>query len=908
MFPFLISSGALLSYMLQPPLAANSNGWRPLLPSPEKSTLPPNSRVTSLQHPVLSKFQAHMATAERTKRLQNAAPSTKVEMFALVPPTILGAFSLIGHSTVKARDKKNDVAEHLIPPPVLEAESQQHFRYDRPQEVHRPSFYFQDPPKSKQFFPSEHIGEFPALYSTLGDAENYEPFYKTFSRTTTKFEEGDVKLLPQSVGFHMTSSTTFPQPGLVQDVPLHSGRLSAATASQLSDHTYILTSSTPLTSFEDQAYVTTWPSAFPQQYAQKPSLKPAGKTRNTRPYFQDTNKSRVTSFRVENEENPYVPTQNPFSQTYIRKPEENHYVPTQTPFSQTYIRKPVFSEQTTPSTQINEVRLRKPLLPTPITEDVSEDPKAPYVFPDDQNEVRIQQLQNIRLPTSPSEEEEQLQVEVQAYQPRRPVSRRPAYQSDTSRVRRPSYYQHQPVAEELIHRKRRPIIHNNVPEDDQKQRKRLPVSEEVTTQPSETEAEDTHPTPIPLESSTFHSRKKVPLPDRARGKDRTRTRTRRPITTEKPTTSSSWSSDEYAYDPEVQYTSHDLNEPHTVNEIIDEFLSTKSGSQHAATSTASTTTTTTTTTTTSTTATPPTTTSRSRLRFPSNITRPRFSLRDHKERLERLSALTRKTINETRLEDSESNRGWNPSKGSIKQDEEPQRSKVRQRDPSRGRQRPSTSTSTEPTVSTEPSATLERVNNFKPASSRYRPSVNKYSGGYRSKTTELASDSETSASSTTPRTVVKPKPLFSATRKPFPLRTRPLRVTTSTTTTEQTPAVEEAAISASEPDVIVTGAEKLFTRKETLKTTDNELIPAISEKADTTTTMDVEAGPSSTHPPSVEQDTMSPSQIVADLTSSANYGGYFSNRSNMRITMATEDPILPIEAFFPVRSNRDFLS
>ena len=871
--------------MLQPPLAVNSNGWRPLFSSPEKSTLAPNSRVTTLQHPVLSKFQAHMVTAERTKRLQNAEPSSKVEMFALVPPTILGAFSLFGHATVKARDKKKNVAEHLIPPPVLQAESQQSFRYDRPQEVHRPSFYFQDPPKSKQFFPSEQIGEFPALYSTLGEAENFEPFYKTFSRTTTKFGEGDVKFLPQSVGIHVTSSTSFPQPGLVQDVPLHPTRLSSATGTQLPDHTYILTSSTPLTSFEDQVYVTTWP---PQQYVHKPSLKPAEKTRNNRPYFQDTNKSRVTSFRVETE-NPFVQTQNPFSQTYIRKP--------------------AFPEQTTPSTQINEVRLRRPLLPTPVTEDVSETPRAPYVYSDNQNEYRIHQLQKVQLPTSPSEEEERSQVEVQAYQPRRPVSRRPAYLADTSRVRRPSYYQKQPVAEEVILRKRRPVIRNNAPEEEQKQRIQLPVSEELTTQPSETEPEDSHPTPLPLESSTFHSRKKVPLPDRARGRDRTRARTPRPITTEKPITESTWSSDDYAYDPELQNTSHDLNEPHTVNEIIDEFVSTKSGSQHTATSTTSTATSTTTTTTTSTTTTtPPTTTSRSRLRFPSNITRPRFSLRDHKERLERLSALTRKTINETRLEDSEATRSRNPPKESIKQEEDIQRSKVRQRDPPRGRQRPSTPTSTETTVSTEPSATSERTNGFKPANGRYRPGVNKYYGGYRSKTTELASDSETATSSTTPRTVVRPKPVFSATRKPFPLRTRPLRVSTSTTTTEQAPTAEEVAVSASEPDVIVTEADKLFTRQETLKPTDNRLIPAISEKADTTTTMDVEAVSPSTHPPSVEQDTMSPSQIVADLTSSANSGGYFSNRSNMRITMATEDPILPIEAFFPVRSNREVLS
>jgi hypothetical protein len=96
--------------------------------------------------------------------------------------------------------------------------------------------------------------------------------------------------------------------------------------------------------------------------------------------------------------------------------------------------------------------------------------------------------------------------------------------------------------------------------------------------------------------------------------------------------------------------------------------------------------------------------------------------------------------------------------------------------------------------------------------------------------------------------------------------------------------------------------------EEAPKATDNELVAVISGKADTTTTTDVEAGSPSTDPPSLEQDTMSPSQIVADLTSSANSGGYFSNRSNLRITMATEDPILPIEEFFPVRSNRDVLS
>jgi hypothetical protein len=218
------------------------------------------------------------------------------------------------------------------------------------------------------------------------------------------------------------------------------------------------------------------------------------------------------------------------------------------------------------------------------------------------------------------------------------------------------------------------------------------------------------------------------------------------------------------------------------------------------------------------------------------------------------------------------------------------------------------STSTETTVSTEPSTTLERVNNFKPAKIRYRPGANKYYSGHRTRTSEAATDPEASASSTTLRTVVKPKSVFSATRKPFPLRTRPLRVTTSTTTTEQALPAEDTAISASDPEIIVTEATGPVTSEEAFKATDNEIIPVMSEKADTTTTTDIEAGPPSTDPPSLEQDTMSPSQIVADLTSSANSGGYFSNRSNLRITMATEDPILPIEAFFPVRSSRDVLS
>jgi hypothetical protein len=817
-----------------------------------------------------------MLTAERNKRLQSAATSNKVETYAMAPPSILGSFVVFGRATTKTRDKKKGVAEHLQPPPVLQSESQQHFRYELPSDEHHPSFFFQEPSKGKQFHPSQQIGEFPAAYSMLGDAQSFEPFYKTFLRTTTKFGDGDVTLLPQSVGIQVSSSAPFPKPGQIQDVRLRPSRLNAATGSHLSDQSFLLPGSSPLTSFENQVYVTTWPPQPQQQYFSKLSRRPV-----TQPYFQEADVAEANG-------SPFVPTQIPSSQTYIRKP--------------------VLSEQTTVlPPHMNEVRLRKPLLPTPLTEEEeSETSKDLYLFPGNQNDVRTYQSQRIRLPTtsSPEEEKQPQDVIVDAYHPKRPVNSPPDAQLNTERARRPNYSQKQPDSEGQIIRGRRPVSRNKLAEQEQNHRKRRPISEEVTTQVSATEPEPTPTTPVTLDSSAFHSRRRVPTPHRGHVKDRTSARPLRPHTTEKSMTESPWSSDDYAYDPELQSTSQELYEPHTLNEVTgDDFMSTKSGIP-STTATTSTTTTTTTTTTTI----PPTTTARTRLRFPANTTRPRFSLRDHKERLERLSALSRKPAIETKSDEGEAGRGRNRSKGSVtqKEDEEGQSSgRVRQREPSRTRQRFSTTTSstTEAHVTMEPSSTTERVNHFKPTNSRYRPS--KYYSGYRSRTTEAATDVQTSASSTTQRTIVKPKPVFSVTRKPYPLRTRQQRVstTTTTTTTEQAPLIEDSAVSASEPE-----ANARVTNYVPLQVTENEIVPIMAEKADTTTAADDEAETPATDATSPEQDTLSPSQIVADLTSSATSGGYFSKRPNLRITMATEDPILPIEAFFPVRSSRGVLS
>lgn len=82
-----------------------ANGWRPLTNSYEETigtNVSPSSQLEkNVQvHPVLSKFQEHMATSEK---LKPALRKGKPPVHEYSPPSILGSFTVFGHAATKAR-------------------------------------------------------------------------------------------------------------------------------------------------------------------------------------------------------------------------------------------------------------------------------------------------------------------------------------------------------------------------------------------------------------------------------------------------------------------------------------------------------------------------------------------------------------------------------------------------------------------------------------------------------------------------------------------------------------------------------------------------------------------------------------------------------------------------------------
>lgn len=373
---------------------------------------------------------------------------------------------------------------------------------------------------------------------------------------------------------------------------------------------------------------------------------------------------------------------------------------------------------------------------------------------------------------------------------------------------------------------------------------------------------------------------------------------------------------------------------------------------------------------------------RPKLRYgSSNYTRPRFSVKDYRERLKQSSTTKPGDENDaldssiTEAPSSERSRTPRP-RGSyhykphrtddVDQSDAPKLPKYRPKDLSRFNSARFRST----TTTTAPYTTEKTESGYKSSTSRYRrPVTGKYNSHYKASTEQSATsrmdeDFPPETASTTSRPVYRPKGVFSAAmRRPFPLRTSnspPTEATADNAIAESdgshtvskmdSSGDEEVGITAVAPSSIYGTKTNLDIVTTTTPTEVSKADPTPSSSPsvelpteqsspshnEATTTLDLSSTStdsvwpqtSSVVPVMIEadvgteihqeeastpwnEDGLSPSQRVADLTSSATLGGYFQTSSNtniknsLRITMATEDPILPLEAFFPSWGNKD---
>ncbi|XP_011689740.1 PREDICTED: uncharacterized protein LOC105451159 [Wasmannia auropunctata] len=174
-----------------------ANGWRPLTNSYEETigtNVSPSSHLEkNVQvHPVLSKFQEHMATSEKLKPLRKGKPP----VHEYSPPSILGSFTVFGHAATKARGETKTPSKHvatetreytfLIPPPkdAYRFEVSQH----RKPVVRDSGAYLprQPPPQASAYIAAQNVHQQPpdtiraATYFIKGFSSN-RPYVPPFA-------------------------------------------------------------------------------------------------------------------------------------------------------------------------------------------------------------------------------------------------------------------------------------------------------------------------------------------------------------------------------------------------------------------------------------------------------------------------------------------------------------------------------------------------------------------------------------------------------------------------------------------------------------------------------------------------------------------------------------------------------
>ncbi|CAB0019207.1 unnamed protein product [Nesidiocoris tenuis] len=306
--------------------------------------------------------------------------------------------------------------------------------------------------------------------------------------------------------------------------------------------------------------------------------------------------------------------------------------------------------------------------------------------------------------------------------------------------------------------------------------------------------------------------------------------------------------------------------------------------------------------------------------------RPRFSVKDYRDRLNRASSTTASPNDSNKDEETTTPRPKNdipkilsrmrpsPHQRSTteapphpEEEETTPEPKYRKYKPRLGPSRNFYKTSTTAAPESLDTTTTERINTFRPSTNRYKPGTGKYYSRYR--TSSLSpKEVDDSPATTTAKITIKPKGVFSAKRRPSPMKNRP-------DLNKDDDGNESSEESPSTPNF-----------GDTLKINDNEVIPGVlTKKIDdgkTTIaggddkpldTISEDQSLPSNEPQQNDPPTGSEAMRVADLTSSSSNDFHSPNifKTNIisnrriipKITLPSDEPILPLEAFFQTRHN-----
>ncbi|XP_014280447.1 mucin-2 [Halyomorpha halys] len=899
--------------------------WKPVRDSP----------LRHIRHPVYHKSNGYSYIPGKKGMHQTAEQSEKIEVFSPAPPTILGSFSVFGHATVNAREHASQINKKLTRPHLGEMAGVEtrpkvtsyQFRHQYPHvytnyhhsDLKRPQYaaneqtYFYEgslrPPPQEQSKAYTHSSLSPASYygyeqghvpgQVFHDEKYYRPqkVYNTFQQPaptySTQHNAYKTTLSPSNYdstySYYSSPSSQidadYYNQNPVGGIPFNTRtdtKVKPVTENSVHEHiphfgrpfqnTQSFTTADKLNDNMD-TFVTTFPA--PSTVETKLRFSDVAQPFKVSSYENVA----VTSSKPDNNQPVYTEDVYPISVTTIDVPTvadsqniKNDYDQYDTKYNKPFKPSPYDHSNhklTTNSYKNYNENNPPPFLPTPST-DVS-----PYLTEPKSEITTIspvlnyyQESNSLSSVDSKAEEPSESYTEIYSTVPIetttksvtiKPRRTRPPFSSTSTTNYNnqywDSYYKHQ--------RRRKPT--NKVRSRDSLEKNNHSKQRSTTTT-------TTTPAPENEEPDVFD------------------------YTTTLPESIAPVSREQYEYtgdklEPTVAIET--VNEKHNIQNFESDERKTKF--DEVTSTTSSTTTTTTAPTTQVTTTVPPVSVEPGNRLKNKYGNRPRFSIKDYREKLNRASTTasphenekSKPTRNETefkfrRTKSPTVARTTTEPSESIQASFEHKFQKYKPRGTSLYK---TTSTTTSRDVDV---TTTERSNAFKPSTNRYKPGTGKYYSRYRTSTVPPKEVDD--SPSTTTKVTIRPKGVFSAKRQPFPLKSKP--------TTPKSEDEEE---------------DEMPVFSDSLKTNENEVYSSvITKKMDDSTTTTISSGDEKeTYDKEEGEPTGLESSRVADLTSSSSNDFHQSShyksdkaaskRPLPKITLPTDNPILPLEAFFQIQ-------